>query len=378
MVLSSTDSRVRKDDRLQRPVAHLCIHHSHFSLNFPACSTALFPVYFPGMSQLSDALRTKLIPWARQENQERFVVARPLMSAVHPPAGVALRRRKLAGPRVIMRNRRHHGSRRNIIAEWPNDQMQESNHYKLVCVLSGQIDFRVGSYTVQCGEGFILLLPPGLPRTNAPYNARESACHTLSLLLLHHAVQCFTSRATPGKPWEGQVENYLFPAPRVAQTLQLIVDELMENREQCTPITNDLFLAFWAALQREALGNHYTNPGPMGRPSAMPQTPTDFKAELEHYFQKHLHQNLSLERVARAMYLSRAQFSRRIRQETGKSFVEFLTDYRIAEGKTLLQDSSWPVAAIAEFLGFRSASYFQTVFRRHTGQTPTEYRKTEK
>lgn len=329
------------------------------------------------MSQLSDALRTKLIPWSRQENQERFIVARPSMSAVRAPEGVVLRRRKLMGPRIVVKDRRHYGYRRNIIAEWPNDRMQESNHYKLVCVLSGNIDFRVGSYTVQCGEGFILLLPPGLPRTNSPYNAGESACHTLSLLLLHHAVQCFNSRSTPQSPWEGMVENYLFPAPRIAQTLQLIVDELTENREHCTPITNDLFLAFWTALQREVLGKHYTNPGPMGRPAALPQSPTDFRAELEHYFQKHLHRNLSLEQVAREMYLSRAQFSRRIRQETGKSFVEFLTDYRIAEGKTLLKDSTWPVAAIAEFLGFRSASYFQTVFRRHTGQTPTQYRNSK-
>jgi two-component system response regulator YesN len=86
-----------------------------------------------------------------------------------------------------------------------------------------------------------------------------------------------------------------------------------------------------------------------------------------------------VDRVARAMYLSRAQFARRMRQETGKSFVEFLNDYRMEEAKVLLQDSDWTVRVIAGFLGFQSSTYFQTVFRRSCGLSPSQYRaKTKK
>jgi AraC-like DNA-binding protein len=63
-----------------------------------------------------------------------------------------------------------------------------------------------------------------------------------------------------------------------------------------------------------------------------------------------------------------------MRQETGKTFVQFLTDYRIAEAKVLLGDSDWTVTTIAGFLGFKSNNYFQTVFRRATGKTPGQYR----
>jgi AraC-like DNA-binding protein len=52
-----------------------------------------------------------------------------------------------------------------------------------------------------------------------------------------------------------------------------------------------------------------------------------------------------------------------------------LTDYRIAEAKVLLRDSDWTVNAIAEFLGYSSASYFQKVFRREARQSPSKYRK---
>ena len=74
------------------------------------------------------------------------------------------------------------------------------------------------------------------------------------------------------------------------------------------------------------------------------------------------------------MHLSRTQFVRRMREETGQTFVEFLTDYRIKEAKTLLRESDWTISAIAGFLGFKTPSYFRTVFLRQTGQTASAYR----
>lgn len=157
----------------------------------------------------------------------------------------------------------------------------------------------------------------------------------------------------------------------------MLVEELTEGREDNERIGRDLLSAFWMALQRELREGHYTNPGPFGRPEVL-QTKrddtSDFKTELLYYVQTHLNQPLTLERAARGMYLSSAQFARRMRQETGKSFVQFLTDYRIEEAKVLLRDSNWTVTAMADFLGFTTPSYFQIVFKRHTGKTPTQYR----
>jgi AraC-like DNA-binding protein len=333
------------------------------------------------MSLLSESLRAQLIPWSKLNAEERFIVARSKMSAAQMPDGVILKRRAIVGPRVIVKNRREYRNARNQTAKWPEAQMDEWTQYKMVCVLAGGINFHVSNYAVQCGEGFYLLLPPGIPQTNAPYHASGIFCDVLNIVLYSHALQCFISHAQPGQKQVHHSENYLFKSPRLVEIFRMLTEELTEGQKHARRIGGNLLEIFWLVLQREVETERYTHPGPHGRPGAVQinnDTASDFKTELLQYVQMHLSQNLTLEKVSRGMYLSRTQFVRKMHQETGKSFVKYLTEYRIGEAKVLLQDSDWTVSAIASFLGFGSSTYFQAVFRRVTGKTPSEYRNTEK
>lgn len=75
------------------------------------------------------------------------------------------------------------------------------------------------------------------------------------------------------------------------------------------------------------------------------------------------------------MHLSRSQFARQVKQETGATFVEILTQCRIAEAKLLLQESEWSTAIIAKFVGFKSVTYFHHLFVQRTGITPGQFRQ---
>jgi AraC-like DNA-binding protein len=329
------------------------------------------------MSLLQEALRTRLIPWSQHNAADRFIVARPKMSAAQMPDGAQLVRRKITGPRVIVKNKRFYGNVRGIKAQWPDVDLIESDQYKMICVLAGRIDFQVGHYAVQCGEGFHLIIPPGTPQPGGigSLPAGEKFYNTFNIILHPHAVQCFILHVEAGRPVEWR-ENYLFKNNDLATLFQLLVDEMMRDREKSAHICADLLSAFWTILQRDVERHHYINPGPVGRPEAGRESEAGFEAELLRYIQSHLMSRLTLEDAARGMYLSRAQFVRRMRRETGKTFVQYLTDYRISEAKVLLADSDWTIAAIAGFLGFTSSTYFQAVFRRATGKSPSRYRET--
>ncbi len=54
---------------------------------------------------------------------------------------------------------------------------------------------------------------------------------------------------------------------------------------------------------------------------------------------------------------------------------EYLTQRRLQEAKTLLQRNELPVSEIAIHSGFPDAGYFSTVFKKHEGLTPMEYKK---
>ncbi len=59
----------------------------------------------------------------------------------------------------------------------------------------------------------------------------------------------------------------------------------------------------------------------------------------------------------------------------GRSASALLADRIHFEARRLLLESKRPVKDIAEELGFNSAAYFTRAFQKHTGETPTSFRK---
>ncbi|MCC3371734.1 AraC family transcriptional regulator [Cohnella sp. REN36] len=58
---------------------------------------------------------------------------------------------------------------------------------------------------------------------------------------------------------------------------------------------------------------------------------------------------------------------------TGQTISAYVHAARIKTAVYLLSDSLLTVAEIAEYLGYRDVSYFQRIFKRTTGRTPTDY-----
>jgi len=64
------------------------------------------------------------------------------------------------------------------------------------------------------------------------------------------------------------------------------------------------------------------------------------------------------------------------KQQTGRGFSETLTAYRVKKAEELLMTQTDSIMDIAKTVGFASASYFNTVFKKIHGVTPMEYRNT--
>jgi AraC-like DNA-binding protein len=64
------------------------------------------------------------------------------------------------------------------------------------------------------------------------------------------------------------------------------------------------------------------------------------------------------------------------KKETGKTITEYINELKVRESKRLLKNSKLSLIEISTRLGFSSQSYFHIVFKKHTGITPQEFRKT--
>jgi two-component system response regulator YesN len=85
---------------------------------------------------------------------------------------------------------------------------------------------------------------------------------------------------------------------------------------------------------------------------------------------------LSLDEVAARACMSSCYFAVIFKQESGRTFNRFLTDLRINKAKDLILYTDLKSYEIGPKVGYDNPSYFSTVFKKATGMSPSEYRKT--
>jgi len=292
---------------------------------------------------------------------------------------VALEHHKIEGKRVVVKGDRLYGNTRIISAQWPEAGMHEMENPRFVAVIKGQVNFRVSNYLLGCGEGDFILIPPRLPYPANAYSpqlivprAPARICVLLWMGLYRRGIQCWLSEYEGGQRTIETTENYLFLNGQVIELFRLLMEEATSEKND--PVCDGLLLAFTNALLREINAGRYLHPGPVVKTETAPAPGNNFTVQLENYLSQHLDEHLTMEHVARQLYTSRTQFALRMREETGQTFVEFLTAYRIEQAKILLLESEWTTQIIARFVGFKSSTYFHALFQRQVGCTPGEFR----
>lgn len=93
------------------------------------------------------------------------------------------------------------------------------------------------------------------------------------------------------------------------------------------------------------------------------------------YVQQNYQEDISMQDAARAMGYSEAYFCKLFKQCFGKNFTAYLTEYRVDKAKKLLRNPLVNVRDVSNAVGYADSNYFTKVFKRMTGQSPTEYRK---
>ncbi len=93
------------------------------------------------------------------------------------------------------------------------------------------------------------------------------------------------------------------------------------------------------------------------------------------YIRNNYAKNITLNQVARQVNLSAGYFSNLFKKEVQENFVGYLNTLRIEQAKNLLQTTSMKAYEVAEKVGFTETTYFCKVFKKTTGMSPNEFRK---
>ncbi len=338
------------------------------------------------IADLPELIRV-LVPSPQERMSSRMTIAQiALKDAVLAP-DVTATPQKLRSKRISSKGPRFFSNVTALTARWREDGLMESKGIpKLVLVAEGHSDFPVGQYALHCGKGEFIICPSGQPHPDGsrPHLDEENqlagtVCCLVWFQAWESGIRCWSCYSRGTEHYYEDKRHLFILNEQVGQIFNLLCEEAEHRKEGYFGICEGLLTALVTLINRElSAANFYLSHSTYTPPRvAAPVAAADRDPimQAQEYIRSHLSQPLTIEGVAHKVLMSRAQFTKRFRQETGKTFMEFLLECRLEHAKTLLKESDWTASFVSEHSGFKSYSYFGKFFRAQTGMTPGEFRR---
>ncbi len=99
---------------------------------------------------------------------------------------------------------------------------------------------------------------------------------------------------------------------------------------------------------------------------------------LLNYCQDNYRQDISLDTIAEALFISKFYISRLFSEKLGMTYTDYIANLRISEACRLLDQSDAGVTEIAFAVGYDTVRSFNRAFRKNLGTAPREYRRLQR
>jgi AraC-like DNA-binding protein len=335
---------------------------------------------------LLSILQNAILPALERDARAHFVIARARRKQLVLPPEVRAIPLKIHERRVPVRAPKTFQRAVLLSARWPDDGMHELRTPKIVIVARGQAGLRMGNYVLQCPANSLIFLPSGVPHTDSTFSHLETlspeirCCSLLWITPMISGLTCRMCHATTDEHLTAaQGEKVFLHRPQVIQLFNLLAEEV-DNQSDAksdfdAAVMGSLLLCLVRSLVRDIVDEHFLLQNVPPHASAEYFQDGDPLDQAIQYLNTHFSHAVTLDGTARRFLFSRAGFTRKFRQRTGQSFLEYLNARRVERARQYLLETDWTAAMIARYVGFASPAHFHRLFHRETGQTPMQFRE---
>ncbi|MCI8280832.1 MAG: AraC family transcriptional regulator [Lachnospiraceae bacterium] len=158
---------------------------------------------------------------------------------------------------------------------------------------------------------------------------------------------------------------YQLSAPEQILNLEQEIFHLyLENETRSAPEISKLLYRLLLELSADAKHAH----------SSLSSLEDDRVHTAIRYMQEHYGDPIGLSEIASQVHLSREYFCQLFKKATDSTVLEYLTQIRLSEAKTLLlKCPDKTIREISQLCGFDTPSYFCAVFKKHEHMTPLQF-----
>lgn len=340
-------------------------------------------------SPIAELLHHRVIPWVTRDGISRVIIAHRHMQEIDLPPGVQVTHKKHKGPRIIARGAQHQEAPSVVSAYWPDDDQIEIRIPQLLCVVEGHADIHLSDYILHCPPGYFVYIPPGVPKpsgSDKPHLPEDAgpndSCDILWFSLHRRWVQMWICHSAGQRHESGGYHtNVLTTDSAPTYLLEAFCEGLAQYPQQYGELHDALLKALMLSLEHNLkeervfyLGADTPDEIDAGTYAAL-RTPHDPIAYACEYIGNHLYENLTLEKVAQKVYMSRAQFARRFHQQNGTTFTEYTTQLRLEQAQRLLKETDYSIPYISQMVGYKSPTHLYNLFSARFGITPQQFRQ---
>lgn len=135
--------------------------------------------------------------------------------------------------------------------------------------------------------------------------------------------------------------------------------ELMQDINEIKKLQFNMLIDFTSRVQNTQYSNALSN---------------DVFACIQ-FINSHINEPIGIMDVVSSTDKSRAYITKKFKEEVGKNIGEYITNCKMKEAKNLLKHTDKSLSEISNYLCFSSQAYFQNVFKKQFGLTPSKYRQ---
>ena len=262
-------------------------------------------------------------------------------------------------------------------------QLHTHDYIQIAYVLSGVCNHRISDKSLKVCKGDLFIIPPGMAHS---LNSIEHKPFELMLLdflpfMVHQELETYTDSlrsilrfseqgeeedASPRQPW---LHIEMGKQTLVEELLRDIREELdmREAGYEFSVRINLVKLLILIDRENRRMLQHSVRSSVEGEAGPV--------KEAIRFVQSNYSQDIRLWQGARAANMAPAYFCQRFKKETGRTFVEFLQMTRIQRARELISRGELPITDISFQVGFQNLSHFIRTFKKQTGLTPSQYKK---
>jgi two-component system response regulator YesN len=100
--------------------------------------------------------------------------------------------------------------------------------------------------------------------------------------------------------------------------------------------------------------------------------------KIQYYITKNLDKVIDVPTAANFVNMSESYFSHIFKKDVGISFIDYVNNEKIEKAKELIICSNYRIYEVSDKLGFQNSTYFTMLFKKITGLSPSDYKKSIK